>query len=526
VKLSRIAVLCLVLAAVLKAADPSAASLFRRGRAAERKGDVVSAYLLYSQAAALDPKEPKYWQRSQALRTRAALKAKPLPKLDASEKSAEMPVASVPTGIGPAISADDLADVARMLPPPELKPKPGRQNLNLRGDAKAIFEQTAKAFGLDTIFDGDYQPGPPLRLDIADTDYRDALRAVQAATNSFVVPLGEKLILVVKDTPQKRAEAEPSVAVTVPIPDPVTVQEAQELARAVQQAMEIQKLAVDGERRMVLIKDRISKVRTAQALFQQLAFGKPQVEIGVEFLEIDQSSFYSYGFLMPNKFPIVYAGNGLVSGATQSLAKIFFGHTLLGLGIANANLFANMNRSSAHTLLQAQVRSSDGQPASFHAGDRYPVATAGFLGTQTGTPIPPTFQFEDLGLLLKITPHVHGDEGISLDVEAEFKLLGGQSLNGIPVISTRKFQSKVRLENGEWAIAAGLMSNSEARALSGMAGLINLPVIGPLFRRTDVTGTSTQVLLILKPRIVSRPAAEFAVGELFVGSETKMQIPL
>jgi len=296
----------------LSAAEPSAAELFREGRIAERAGDVVRAYLLYAEAAAKDPSHVEYWARCQALRTRAALQAKVMPKLALPGTGEPQP----PAPEGP-ISAEDLAAIDRLKPPPELKPTPGRKDLDLRGDSKSVFEQAAHAFGLDTIFDGDYQAGPPLHIRIEDADYRQALHTLEAATGAFVVPVGERLFLVAKDTAEKRAQVEPVVAIAIPIPEPVTVAEAQELAHAVQQAMEIVKFAVDAERHMVVIKDRLSKVRPAQALFEQLAHSRAEVEVEVQFLEVDRSSLITYGLLLPNDFPIVFVGSGGTAGAAN-----------------------------------------------------------------------------------------------------------------------------------------------------------------------------------------------------------------
>jgi len=518
----RTAVLCMATALGLPAAEPTAANLFKQGRKAERDGDVVSAYLLYSQAAANDPKHPEYWARAQALRTQAALKARPMPSPSPPETSPPEPQ---PPGrvFSTAITAEDLAEIRRLRPPPELKPAPGRQNLDLRGDAKAVFEQAARAFSLDAVFDGDYRPGPSLHIRIDDADYRQALRALGVATGSFVVPLGERLFLVAKDTPQKRAEVEPVVAIAIPIPDPVSVQEAQELARAVQQAMEIVKLVVDSSRRVVLIRDRISKVQPAQALFEQLARSRAQVVVEVQFLEVDRSSLISYGLLLPNAFPILFVGTGGTAVAVQSLATFLFGHPMFGLGIANANMFASMNRSLGKNLLETQVRSLDGATATLHVGVKYPIVTAAFLGNAV---VPPTFTFEDLGLVLKITPHVHGMEEVSLDVNAEFKVLSGQSSNGMPVISNRKLESKVRLKNGQWAIVAGLMSASEARTISGVAGLSTLPGLGRLFRKNDVNRQSTEVVLVLKPVLLNLPPGEAGNCSLYLGSESRPNIPL
>jgi type II secretory pathway component GspD/PulD (secretin) len=102
---------------------------------------------------------------------------------------------------------------------------------------------------------------------------------------------------------------EPTVAVSIPILDTVTPQEAQELARAVQQSLDITKLSIDTARRIVVIRDRISKVRPAQLIFEQLGAGRPQVAIEVQFLEVSRTAFLSYGFLLPNQFPLLWLGS-------------------------------------------------------------------------------------------------------------------------------------------------------------------------------------------------------------------------
>ena len=60
-------------------AGVSAWDLYEQGREAEKGGHMAQAYLLYSQAAAMEPKNRNYWLRSQAVKSRAALEAKPMP---------------------------------------------------------------------------------------------------------------------------------------------------------------------------------------------------------------------------------------------------------------------------------------------------------------------------------------------------------------------------------------------------------------------------------------------------------------
>lgn len=517
----------LVAVSLAAAGVPSARDLAREADKAESEGDVVRAYLLYSQAAAADPDRPEYWARSQALRTRAALKAKPRPLPPSAAKGAP-PAAPEPEpvpGYSTEITPDDLAEVSRLQPPPELKPAETRRDIDLRGDAKAIYEQIARAWGLEVVFDGEFPPGASTRLRLEDAGFEEAVRAAQAATRTFTVPLGEKLMFVAADTPQKRTDMEPTVAITIPLPDTASAQEAQELGRAVQQTFDLTKLAVDTTRRMVLLRDRVSKVRPARLIFEQLAAGHAQVGVDVEFLEVDRSAFLAYGLMLPTEFPITWIGPNAKPTVVQTLAQFLAGNSVLGMGIANAQLFAQMNKAHSNLLLRAALRGSEGEPIAFHVGDQYPVATGGLLGgVEYG--FFPSFTFENLGLTLSIKPQVHGMEEVSLEVQAEFKVLTGASLNGIPVIANRQFQSRVRLKQGEWAVLSGIMSTDEARAISGLPGITSVPVLRHLFAKNERESRSSQVILLLKPHIMSVPPGDIVTPGVWLGSDARMRIPM
>lgn len=523
----------LLAAGILAGAEKTAGRLFKEGRKAERAGDVVRAYLLYSQAAALEPENMSFWLRSQALRAHASVLAKPkLQPLARAESEAEVRREEAPkiTGV---ITGAELVEARRPQPPMELKASGERHDLDFRGDARALFDAVARTYGLEAVFDSEYQPGAAFRLRLEDADYREALRALEAATTSFVAPLGERLFLVAGDTPQKRAELEPTVSVAVPIPAPVTLQEAQELARAVQQAMALVRLTLDSQRRIVLMRDRISKVRPAQALFEQLLRHRAMVAIEVELLELTRSAFTSYGTSLQTLFPLVNFGDfwnskPFIPAGFTRFAVFGGGKTFLGLGVADAQAFARMSRSIGRSLLKTEIRSLDGQEASIHVGDKFPILTGAFLTQVTGgeASIPPAFIFEDLGLVLKVTPRVHGMEEVSLDLQAEFKVLTGEALNGIPVIANRQIQSQVRLRNGEWAIVAGMMAASEARSITGPAGLSRLPVIGSLLREDSRSRDSRDLLILLKPVLLSLPPDQQPAELIWLGPENRPLTPL
>jgi general secretion pathway protein D len=504
----------------------SAGELYVRARQAERNGEFAKAYLYYAQAAAVAPGQREYWSLAQSLQTKALIESPPTPKPAREAEAGEDDAALLGT-----ISAAELKEARRPLPPARLEATPARKSFDLKGDAKELFLEVAHAFGLDAVFDGDYQPPAGLRFRVEDADYRGALRALEAATGSFIVPLGPKLFFVAKDTPQKRTEAEPTVALLVAIPEPVSIQEAQEMARSVQQAMEIQRFAIDSPRRLVLLKDRVSKARPAQLLFEQLLRHRPQVVIEMELLDLNTQYSSSFGLSLPGQSALVdFASFRNLSTITPAGFVRFLsfgaGKTFLGLGVADAQMLATMTSSTADTLLRSTLRSVDGQPASLHVGDKYPIMSQNYSGAIQGsgqgyTP-PPTFNFEDLGLVLKVTPRIHGDGEVSLEVESEFKVLTGKAANGIPVISNRKLNCKVRLKDGEWAVVAGLISSTEARTLSGIAGLAGVPVLGPLLSQHGRDKNTSTTLLVIKPRVINPPASDEPAPAFWVGSESRL----
>jgi general secretion pathway protein D len=526
VKVCRFAVV-LALASLGFTAEKSAEQLSREASQAEINGDVVKAYLLYSEASAKKPDDQLMRLHAATLKPLAEARQRKL-----EEKPAEPAVALDPTLMG-SISDQDLLDGRRLLPPAHIQAAAGTKTLDLRGDAKALFEQVAKAFHVQTVFDPAYQPKTGLRLQLVDADFEDAWRAVEAATDSFGVPVNSHRLLVASDTVQKRTEFDRTAVIVVPAPEPFSVQDLQEVATAVRGTLDIQHLVIDTNRRLVLVRDRVSKIRLAQKLIEDLMRPKPQVAVDVELLEIDESYTSNWGLSLPNSFSLVWFGAPNSTRVTTSVPSGYSGFalfgggkSLLGLGITNAGLFATVTKGLTTTVLRSEVLTSQGQPASLHVGDKYPIVTSGYFGATTGsgtvyTP-PPTINFEDLGLVLKITPYVHGMDEMTLEVEAEFKLLGTTSVDGIPVISNRKFQSKARLVNGEWAVLAGLMNGSEAKTMSGLAGLSVIP----FFNNNSTTLSHTETLVVMKPHLLNVPPTETLTRSAWVGTETRPRTAL
>ena len=534
----RLATLIIVLAGVVNA-DP-ASSLLREARRAERRGDTIRAFSLYVQVAGMRPLDPKYRRemerlKPQALQSLGVLGSLQAAAVPAPEKTAADPATAEPTSEPATLSPVEVRQAAQAAEPPELRPAPGRRNFDLRGNLQSLYEQVARAYGLEVVFDPDLQPGNTVRFRLEDVDFYHAFPALMQLTSTFVVPVNGRVALVAADNQNKRRDLEPMMAALIPIPQVMSVEEANEVGRAVQQAMDIRRLVVDANRRQVYLRDTVSHVRLAQALYEELGRSRGEVMLEVELLNVSQSTLSHLGLTVPTQIPVTALsaiGNAAPPQLSGPYAAFGGGDSRFAIQIGNANFQADWNRSDTQLLSSFRLRASEGLPASLHIGDRYPILTARYSpivltneirnAQQQGTlrePFP-SFNFEDLGLVLKVTPRLHGDDEISLALETEFKVLSGTSLNDLPIIASRRFNCTVRLREGEAGLVSGMAVAQVSHSWSGLWPFSRIPLLGRLLRANTAQRDQSELLLVIRPRLTrASPASQFSSRTYYTGTE-------
>jgi general secretion pathway protein D len=235
-------------------------------------------------------------------------------------------------------------------------------------------------------------------------------------------------------------------------------------------------------------------------------------------------------------------GSGLVKSSLLNSTIGVFGGGLTQTGITETGSLGinlGLNSSDTRTLDDVQLRVRDREQATFREGTRYPVTnstyTTGLSGaasalgnlnnaTVNGVSVGkllsqftggaattiPQVSYEDLGITLDATPTVEKSGRISIKLKLKIEALTGNSVNNIPVLASREFDSNLSVGEGQSALLSSLVSSNEVSAMSGLPGLSELPGF-QLPITNNVQRQSTQLVVVVTPHVVRR-RSDIAAG--------------
>lgn len=145
------------------------------------------------------------------------------------------------------------------------------------------------------------------------------------------------------------------------------------------------------------------------------------------------------------------------------------------------------------------------QTATLQVGDRVPIITEQAVSTQDGNaPIVNSVQYEDTGVILKVTPRVNRGGMVMMDISQEVSGVADVSASQVPspTIQQRKITSSVAVQDGETIVLGGLISDSRNRGKDGIPFLQDIPVVGDLFGNTTNTSKRTELIVLITPHVI------------------------
>ncbi|KYZ76448.1 type II and III secretion system protein [Anaerosporomusa subterranea] len=163
-----------------------------------------------------------------------------------------------------------------------------------------------------------------------------------------------------------------------------------------------------------------------------------------------------------------------------------------------ATLNAMINDGDAKILSRPKVTTLDGKQARIMVGDRIPVLVERTENNKTTT----TIEYVDAGIKLSYTPRINENGLITAAVRTEVSTPTLVPEMKAYRITTREAETTVRMKDGETIVIGGLIGSDESKQFSKIPGLGDLPILGALFRNTNQTKNETEVIIILKAKIV------------------------
>ena len=187
-----------------------------------------------------------------------------------------------------------------------------------------------------------------------------------------------------------------------------------------------------------------------------------------------------------------------------------------------------------HTLAEPNLTAISGETATFLAGGEFPILNGYSCSATSSTPGAPTtcqpaIEFKKFGVSLNFTPVVLSEGRISLKVMTEVSDLSSNNSLTIPIpgttdtvtvpsIRTRRAETTLEIPSGGSLAMAGMIHDETRHNINGFPGLMELPILGPLFKSNDYINQRTELMVLVTPYVVravaqkdlSRPDDGFA----------------
>ena len=530
---ARIRHLALALAVTGTLAGCATTSALRDGRAAEQLGDHDRAVAEYTRALESDPDSREARQALSRARLRAAqdhftsarrlyasgrldeamVELQLATELNPGNSEVEALLADVRSQLRSQVvvsldgktELEALIERARNLPPAGLDlPADVRlpDSLTFRdAGSRQVFSALGRFADLSVVFDPQFRD-QPVTIDLRNVELSSALASLTGATGTFYRVTAQRTITIVPDTQAKRTEYEQEVVQTFYLSN-ADLRETIDLLRIVVDARRIAPIAATNA---LSIKDTPERVSAAGRLISAIDKARPEVVIDVELLEVDRTRFREFGLQFASVGSPGIDGSATVDG--QLTLRDLRNLTQSDIFFTNLpGLFYRLLKtdSSTRTLANPQLRTSDGVAAEARFGERVPVPVTTFAPIATGgvaqQPIT-SFNYQDIGVNIAITPRTHHDDEVSLALVIEISSISGTGFGGLPTFGNRSINTEIRLRDGETNLLAGLIRDDERQVIEGVPGLSELPLVGRLFANTRQETQETDVVLMLTPRIV------------------------
>lgn len=215
-------------------------------------------------------------------------------------------------------------------------------------------------------------------------------------------------------------------------------------------------------------------------------------KLGVEWQFTQDKAFGSSGV----------TGTAATRFGVQSSNPEGFRYTLAG-GQLGAFMNALQSDDKFQVLSTPRIFTSNNVEAQINISQRVPFVTS--QRTDTLGNITYTYDFEDVGIVLTVTPRITSNGYVTMDVSQTANDLQGFTSFNAPIVNQRQADTTVAVKDGDTIILGGIIRSTVTSTVKKIPLLGDIPFLGNLFKSTDKKNSKTELLVFLTPRVVRNP---------------------
>jgi len=204
--------------------------------------------------------------------------------------------------------------------------------------------------------------------------------------------------------------------------------------------------------------------------------------------------------------PLIFPGTGLIGAGIGGSVTLPDGTKIPAIA---AVLRAAQTHSNVNILSSPHLLTQNNKEAEIVVGENVPFITSQARDSTNLANVINTVERKDVGITLRITPHIHESEFVSMDIFQESSALKDTSLlqdtTVGPTTTKRSAKTTVLVKSGDTVIIGGMMQETTLKSVSKVPLLGDIPLLGHLFKFTSNSKKKTNLIILLTPSIIHEP---------------------
>ena len=179
---------------------------------------------------------------------------------------------------------------------------------------------------------------------------------------------------------------------------------------------------------------------------------------------------------------------------------------------------ALMQDARVRVLSSPHLLAVDNRPARIRVGSEQPVAT-GTVVSQEAQATTTTIQFRNVGRILTVVPQINSQGLVNLQVRVEVSDVGERVMVGrqsFDAFNVRDAETTAVLQDGQTLVIGGIITDNVRKTRIGIPLLMDVPVLGPLFRTDLERSDRTELVILITPRVIRNRREGEYVTEQFL----------